>query len=378
MADKANILIVDDELGPRESLKMVLKPFYTVYTAENGEKALDVLEKHPIDLVTLDLKMPGLSGTETLRELKRIKQDLQVIIITGFGSLKTAMEGIRYGAADYILKPFDIAELVSIVNRTLERKKINDRIKGFIKELGRLINVQSDLVNFKMRLGEGLDLTEKIKEILQHSLFDEALQPEQRTLVFAKSLAEIIEGHSSHPNYHSKRVAYYCNLIGQQLKLSPQQLADLDLGAYLHDIGSLELYQKLFHKEGHSDQNGGERPRGHAEIGSELITPLGISPLVIQIVRHHHEHYDGSGSPEGLNGEEIPLLARIVAVAEAFDEMLTNSVGHEALSLGETVAEFKQGSGIRFDPKLVSTFLQIINEKKESLLPEFIGSRVVI
>ena len=134
MSDKANILIVDDELGPRESLKMVLKPFYTVYTTENGEKALEALKKHPIDLVTLDLKMPGLSGIETLKELKKIKQDLEVIIITGFGSLKTAMEGIRYGAADYILKPFDIAELVSIVNRTLERKKLNDRMKGFIKE----------------------------------------------------------------------------------------------------------------------------------------------------------------------------------------------------------------------------------------------------
>ena len=378
MSDKANILIVDDELGPRESLKMVLKPFYTVYTAENGEKALDVLKKHPIDLVTLDLKMPGLSGTETLRELKKIKQDLEVIIITGFGSLKTAMEGIRYGAADYMLKPFDIAELVSIVNRTLERKKLNDRIRGFIKELGRLINVQPDLVNLKMRLGEEVDLTDKIKEILQHSLFDESLQPEQRPLVFAKSLAEIMEGHGSHPNRHSNRVAYYCNLIGQELKLSPQQLADLGLGAYLHDIGSLGLDQKPFHKEGHSVQNGGETLRGHAEIGSELIAPLGFSPQVIQIIRNHHEHYDGSGSPDGLKGEEIPLLARIVAVAEAFDEMLTHSAGHEALSLGETVAEFKQGSGIRFDPKLVNTFLRIIDGKKESLLPEFIGSKAEI
>jgi len=116
----------------------------------------------------------------------------------------------------------------------------------------------------------------------------------------------------------------------------------------------------------------------HAEIGSELITPLGFSPQVIQIVRHHHEHYDGSGSPEGLNGEEIPLLARIAAVAEAFDEMLTKSAGHEALSLIETVAEFKQVSGSRFDPKLVNTFLRIIDEKKESLLPEFIGSKAEI
>ena len=378
MSDKAGILIVDDELGPRESLKMVLKPFYKIYTAENGEKALEALKKHPIDLATLDLKMPGLSGTETLREMKKIKQDLEVIIITGFGSLKTAMEGIRYGAADYMLKPFDIAELVSIVNRTLERKKLNDRMKGFIRELGRLINTQSDLPEVRKRLHEQEELTEKIKEILQHSLFDETLQPEQRSLVFAKSLAEIMEGQSSYATCHSKRVAYYCNLIAQKLQLNPQQLVDLDLGGYLHDIGSVGLGHKLFEKVGPSSQNGGERLKGHAEIGSELIAPLGFSAEVIQIVRHHHEHYDGSGSPEGLKGEEIPLLARIVALAEAFDEMVTNRPGHEILSLKEAVAEFKQDSGIRFDPKLVKTFIRIIEEKQEGLLPELIRSEAEV
>lgn len=151
MAEKANILVVDDELGPRESLKMVLKPFYTIFTAENGEQALAVIKNQPIDLVTLDLKMAGSDGTEVLREIKKTKEDIEVIIITGFGSLRTAMEGIRYCAADYILKPFDIAELISIVNRTLDRKKLNDRLKMFTREIGKVINIEADLTDIKMK-----------------------------------------------------------------------------------------------------------------------------------------------------------------------------------------------------------------------------------
>ena len=375
MTDKANILIVDDELGPRESLKMVLKPFYTIFTAENGEKALEMIKNHPTDLVTLDLKMPGVSGTDILREIKMYKEDIEVIIITGFGSLKTAMEGIRYGAADYILKPFDIAELLSIVNRALDHKKLNDRLKGFIRELGKLIDIDADLTDIQKTLREQADLKEKVKGVFEQTLLDEALHPEQRPLVFAQSLTQILDGEGSYMTCHSKRVAHYCHLIALQLQLSPKQLMDLQLGAYLHDIGSVGVDRKLFPKEGLVSPNEGERLRRHTEIGSELIAPLGFSSEVTYIIRHHHEHYDGSGSPEGLQGENIPLLARIVAVAEAFDEMVSANSERQALSLKETVAELKQGSGSKFDPKVVETFVQIIHEKREALLPQFMESK---
>ena len=295
MTGKASILIVDDELGPRESLKMVLKPFYSIFTAENGEKAMEVIKNDPIDLVTLDLKMPGDSGTDVLREIKKRHEDIEVIIITGFGSLKTAMEGIRYGAADYILKPFDIAELVSIVNQTLDHKKLNDRLKGFIKELGKLIDVDTDLTEIKKVFKEQARLKEKVKGVFERTLLDETVDPENRPLAFAQSLAQILDGESSYTTCHSKRVAHYCHLIALQLRLNPKQLMDLQLGAYLHDIGVVGIDRKLFPKEGSESPNGEARLRRHTEIGSELIAPLGFSPEVTYIVRHHHEHYDGSG-----------------------------------------------------------------------------------
>jgi putative nucleotidyltransferase with HDIG domain len=285
------------------------------------------------------------------------------------------MEGIRYGAADYILKPFDIAELVSIVNRTLDHKKLNDRLKGFIGELGKVIDVDADLTDIKKMLREQIALKEKVKGVFERSLGDEALHPAQRQLVFAKNMAEILEGQASYTTCHSKRIAHYCHLIALKLQLSPKELMDLRLGAYLHDIGSVGMERKLFPKDGLVGPSGGEKLRRHTEIGSELIAPLGFSKEVTYIVRHHHEHYDGSGFPDGLKGEEIPLLARIVGIAEVFDEMINPGPNHEALPLKEAVMELQQGSGNRFDPDVAKTFLEIVQEKQEALLPKFMESK---
>jgi DNA-binding NtrC family response regulator len=120
--ENIKVLVVDDEVGPRESLKMILKPFYHVYTADNGTDALSLMRVHKMDLVTLDLKMPGLHGTEVLQAIKRDHQDTEVVIVTGFGGLKTAVDGIRFGASDYLLKPFNITEMLTTIRRVLDRR----------------------------------------------------------------------------------------------------------------------------------------------------------------------------------------------------------------------------------------------------------------
>lgn len=120
--ENINVLVVDDEIGPRESLKMILKPFYHVYTADNGTDALNLMKANKIDLVTLDLKMPGLHGTEVLQAIKRDHQGTEVVIVTGFGGLKTAVDGIRFGASDYLLKPFNITEMLTTIRRVLDRR----------------------------------------------------------------------------------------------------------------------------------------------------------------------------------------------------------------------------------------------------------------
>lgn len=133
MGKKANILVIDDELGPRESLKMILKPHYNVYTVEKGEDATEILRQVPIDVVTVDLKMPGLHGTKVLEKIKQHDPDIEAIIITGFGSMDSAIQGLRLGAFDYISKPFDVAQILALIRRALERRKA----KLKLKELGK-------------------------------------------------------------------------------------------------------------------------------------------------------------------------------------------------------------------------------------------------
>jgi YesN/AraC family two-component response regulator len=141
MAQQGSILIVDDEAGPRESLRMILKPIYKIYTAANGKEALALIQKENIDLVTLDLNMPGLSGIDVLKEIKKIRSDVEVIIITGYGTLKNAQEVIRYGAGDFISKPFNVADIISIISKSFERRNYNLKINNLIQQIKGLRNV---------------------------------------------------------------------------------------------------------------------------------------------------------------------------------------------------------------------------------------------
>jgi DNA-binding NtrC family response regulator len=135
MAQRGSILVVDDELGPRESLRMILNPIYEVHTASNGQEALECINKEKIDLVTLDLKMPGIPGLDVLREIRKTQQDIEVIIITGYGTLANAMEAIRGGAVDFISKPFNVADIVTVVSKSIERRHLRQKIRDLTQEI---------------------------------------------------------------------------------------------------------------------------------------------------------------------------------------------------------------------------------------------------
>ena len=129
---KPTVLVVDDEAGPRDALKVILRPFFDIQSAESAKAAIDVLNSQPIDLITLDQKLPDRQGLDLLQDIKHDHADVEVIIITGYGSLKSAMEGIRHGAAGYLLKPFNVTELITLVNQTLEKKQRLDYLRSFL------------------------------------------------------------------------------------------------------------------------------------------------------------------------------------------------------------------------------------------------------
>ncbi len=149
MAQQGSVLVVDDELGPRESLRMILRPLYEVKTAATGQEALQYIQQEKVDLITLDLKMPGISGMDVLREIKKMKLDVPVIIITAFGTLTNAHEAIRFGAVDFISKPYNATDILSTVRRTVEQKRYNAKMKNFMETIEGAENMEAEKAEIK-------------------------------------------------------------------------------------------------------------------------------------------------------------------------------------------------------------------------------------
>ena len=161
MKRRWSILVVDDELGVRESLRFILNSSYDIHVAADGQEALQCLKKEKIDLVTLDLKMPGMSGNEVLKEIKKAKADIEVIIITAYGNVKNAEDAVRYGAGDFIVKPFDVAEITAKVSRSLERRSRTLRIRNLIHKIKAMVP------RGESKAEELLQLTRSLCEILK-------------------------------------------------------------------------------------------------------------------------------------------------------------------------------------------------------------------
>jgi len=165
MISEESILIVDDESGPRESLRIILKPMYDVYTAKNGQEAINFFSQNKVDLVTLDLKMPGLSGIDVLKEIKKLRPDTEVMIVTGYGTLDNAQEAIGYGVKDFISKPFNVPDIISMVSKAFERRRYNIKVKSLIQAVQTLRSSLGENKEFSQNEGKGhLDLPSQVCE----------------------------------------------------------------------------------------------------------------------------------------------------------------------------------------------------------------------
>lgn len=321
---QANILIVEDEEGPRESLKVILSPYFNLFTVDRAEIAQQILKTHPIDLVTLDLKLPDQSGNELLSQIRKDGKDVDVIIITGYGTLQSAIEAIRHGVAAYILKPFNVSELLATINNTLERRRRYSSLQAALQAFGNLwasgIDVESALANIK-------------------------------TLLAAK-----------HPELgqHGSRVNFYAALLIEHLQLTPEEQTAIQLGAYLHDIGKIGLHDHLIAGQHSPTEQDQELLKCHPTIGGKMVKGLPFHPCVEQIIRHHHEHYDGSGYPDGLIGEHIPLSARIVGLANIFDHLVTGYGSQTAMPVPEARERIRQEAGKSVDPNLADLFAKVV------------------
>ena len=278
------ILIVDDELGVRKSLGLYLsKTGFSVEEAENGLAAKEILKRDEYFLVITDITMPGMSGLDLLVFIQSLDREMDTVMITGHMGIDFAIDAIKRGAFDYLKKPFLLEDVRTTVLRVLE-KQVLKRKSIELERLKERQKIQSK------------NLTE-----------------------FMIILANIIDAKSPFTRVHSERVSEYSLLIAREIGLPEDELEHIALGAKLHDIGKLGTPDYILNKDGPLTKDEYETIKEHPKKGAELIEPISSLKHITDIIHYHHENLDGSGYPDGLVGEEIPLHARIVKIADYWD-----------------------------------------------------------
>ena len=354
-SQKPTILIVEDELGPRNALKVILRPFYNLQAVDNGHAAIRALKESTIDLVTLDMRLPDRQGMDILQQIKAQHDGVEVVIITGYGSLKSAMDATRFGAAAYLLKPFNVTELLAVINNTLEKKQRLAGLKFFLTNTKTLWGSEQEAYAAWNQLR---DLYQQARSKLKPE--GHAPEPTDGTPL----LAELLEAKNRDLFNHANRTSFYAGLLGKHVGLTAAEQKGLTLGAFLHDIGQVGLDDALLSKGRTLDEKDREIFKRHPELGSRLILPLHVPAEVGQIVLYHHERYDGLGYPYGLQGDGIPLSARIVGISQVFDHLTAEP---SPMTVQDAILQIRRGAGTEFDPSLVETFVRIANESAMSL-----------
>jgi len=356
-ARKSHLLVVDDERGPRESLRMILSGVHKVSIAEDGTEALEILRTDSIDLVTVDLNMPGMKGDELMRTIRAEFPQAEIIVITGCGSVETAVEGIRHGVFDYLTKPFDVVQVTASVERALARRESRARMVDFLEGISRVLGRNRDTESILDELDSSAAIQERLRAVLTEPILGPGAGSARvggpRTIEFLEVLAETIESRDIYMRGHARRVAFYAELVSTRLCLSREERDHVRMAAFLHDIGKVGAASDLLAGRVMPEPERLESIHDHPAIGERLLLPLGLAIPVATTVLHHHERYDGKGYPDGLAGDDIPLAARIIAVVDAFDAMTCERPYRAAKSREEALDELRREAGAQFDPSVV-------------------------
>ncbi len=475
MAENFNVLVVDDEDLLRENLALLLSSLNAtqVFKAANAYEALEVLQKYPIDLVLLDVNMPGLSGLDLLKLIRKENVSPPVVLMTGYPSLDLTVEALRGGASDFLIKPFTSQQLYETVERFKQKREIETKeeyqellrlLKQKTKEQTLLFTVSDrltsctslswlyrEMVSLSVEFTNAEEAVFYITDLEKKRLLPEAwegfsspppplgleednpvskslreslpylipAQGKEKALLVSpftikgenlgvltlcrgasfnkddlffvnlildragplaenfilyesivlnlhdalRALVKALEAKDPYTKEHSERVTTYALYLAEEMGLSQEALETLRFAGHLHDVGKVGIADAILLKPSRLTREEYEIIKQHPVIGAEIVGHIGLLQEEARIIRYHHERYDGRGYPEGLKGKDIPLLARVLAVADAYDAMTTKRPYRPSLTPETALKEILRCSGTQFDPEIVEVFREVWRKK---------------
>jgi cyclic di-GMP phosphodiesterase len=326
----ARCLIVDDDAQVRHVLSRVITTHgLSTLEASSGADALSTLEREgEVPVCISDIYMPEMDGVTFLREAVRRYPDMAIIMLTGVAEVSTAVECLKLGALDYISKPVMVEEVRARLDKALEKRQLilDNRFYQLALE------------------GRVRDLDQRNRTSLINGV---------------QMLVHALEAKDAYTSGHSSRVSRYATKAAVLLGFTDDSLEHIRLGGELHDIGKIGTREDILNKPGPLSYSEFEHVKLHTTLGEKILAPfLTESPIVLRIARSHHEKLDGSGFPDSLRGDQIPLEARIVAVVDAYDAMTTNRAYRPPRPPADAIQELRRCAGVHFDPEVVEAFIR--------------------
>ena len=334
-SEKTRILAVDDEESIRVFLKTILESEgYLCDTATSAGEAISRLRENPYDVILTDIMMPGMSGIELLELVREREDEIAVIMLTALNDIDVSIQALKSGAYDYITKPFRLDDVTISVEMALQKRALILENRDYQRNLEKKV----------------LEQSRKIQSSFIKSI---------------EALARTLEAKDPETRDHSLRVTEYSVRTAEEMGLSPAEVENIRVAAALHDIGKIGISDTILDKDESLRQEEMEHIHRHPLIAAQILGPIDELKEIIELIKYHHENYDGTGYPEGLSGEDIPLGSRIIAVADAFDAITSTRPYRKAKTELFAVEEIKQNAGRQFDPDVITAFLRAMGYQGE-------------
>lgn len=329
---KYKIIAVDDEMGIIDSLKVYLRE-YSITGVTDPQEAIEKVKNEHFDLMLLDYIMTPFHGDHVVEEIRKFNKDLYILLLTGHKDLAPPLETIKkLDIQGYCEKSDKFDQLLLLIESGLKSVEQMNMIKKINEELA------------------------DSKELLEKSYLESI-----------EVLRKTVEVKDVYTRGHSDRVSEYSLLIGEKLNLPPDQMKTLKIGSLFHDIGKIGIPDAILLKTDKLTDDEYSEIKNHPAIGAHILSNASIFADILPIVKHHHERYDGKGYPARLAGEDIPYLARIVAVADTFDAMTSRRSYRQALDFDYTMNEIERCKGTQFDPAIADVFLEILRTNQDKI-----------